>query len=70
MLTEGASEGDNMFFSERILGTDSVLAEWHRFEPFMGDPLLGDEVGEFCRRQKGKASGVLLLRRRPSYFTW
>ena len=37
MLTEGASEGDNMFFSERILGTDSILAEWCRIEPFVAD---------------------------------
>jgi len=26
-----------MFFSERILGTDSVLAEWCRIEPFVAD---------------------------------
>jgi hypothetical protein len=25
-----------------------------RIEPLVGDPLLGDEVGEFCRRQKGQ----------------
>lgn len=26
-----------MFFSERILGADSILAEWCRFEPFVAD---------------------------------
>lgn len=46
-----------MFFSERILGTDCILAEWHRIEPFMGDPLLGSGAGELCRRHKGSLSG-------------
>ena len=45
-----------MFFSKRILMPDFILAEWHRIEPFMGDPLLGSGAGELCRRHKGSLS--------------